>query len=296
MPLGRWFAGLLKDPPPGHVFELSEAGIAMARTTHPPKFGFQPLEPDVLSVSPVRDNVLRLEALTAQVRALAPASESRKRNRAVVVLPDGSVRVSVLDFDAFPSDPAQQLSLVRFRLKKSLPFDLEASSLSYDAQPTGGGRLDVVVAVTPLEVVARYEAAFRAAGFHPGLVTTSTLAALKLVRGGAPAVLAKLSGTVLTLSVVAGRALKLLRLIELAEGTPVEILGHLYPTFAYAEDRLGGRPERLLLCGFDGAGAEAGAVFERELGLAVEPLRSKFGLAGAHNAGLLGSLESLEES
>ena len=287
----RWLSRLLKDPPPGWVFELSEAGIAVARTAAPPRLVFRPLEGDVLAVSPVRDNVLRLEALTAELRAAAPGGESRKRPGAVVLLPDGSVRVSVLDFDAFPSDPTQQLSLVRFRIKKSLPFDLEASRLSYWAQAPAGGRVDVVVAVAPLEIVARYEAAFRAAGFHPGLVSTSTLAALNLVRGEAATVLVKLSGRVLTLSLVAGGVLKLLRSIELAAPAAQEILEHLYPTFAYAEDQLGRRPQRLLVCGFDGEGA---AAFERELGVAAEPLQSRFGAAGAYNAGLLGCLESLE--
>ncbi|MBM3747123.1 MAG: hypothetical protein FJW34_15150 [Acidobacteria bacterium] len=291
--MGRWLARLLKDPPPGYVFELSEAGIAMGRTTRPPQFGFRPLEPDVLAISPVRDNVLRLEALTAEVQALAAAPESRKRQGVVVILPDGSVRVSVLDFDAFPSDAAQQLSLVRFRIKKSLPYDLEGASLSYWAQTSGGGRVDVVAAVAPLELVARYEAAFRAAGFQPGLVTTSSLAAMNLVRGDDPAVVAKLSGRVLTLSVVEGAAPKLLRSIEVAEGTAEEILGHLHPTFAYAEDHLAARPRRLLTCGFDAR--DAGA-FESELGVTAEPLQSRWGAAAGHNAGLLGCLESLEEA
>ena len=296
MPVGRWLARWLKDPPPGYVFEVSEAGIAVGRNTRPPQVGFQPLEAEVIAVSPVRDNVLRLEALTDQVRALAPAGDSRKRQRAVLILPDGSARVSVLDFDAFPSDAAQQAALVRFRIKKSLPYALEVSSLSYYAQAVGAGRMDVVVAVTPREVIARYEAAFRAAGFHPGLVTTSTLAALSLVRGQEPAVVVKLTGPVLTLSVVQGSRLKLLRTIELGEGTAEEILGHLHPTFAYAEDHLATRPQRFLVCGFDGAAAAFGAALQYELGLAAEPLRSRFGAVGAYNAGLLGCLESVEEA
>ena len=156
--------------------------------------------------------------------------------------------------------------------------------------------MDVVTAVAPLEIVPRYEAAFRAAGFHPGLVTTSTLATLNLVRGETAVVLVKLSGRVLTLSLSQRSMLKLLRTIELADGTPEEILGHLHPTFAYAEDQLATRPERLLVCGFNGQGHEVVGVFERELGVVAEPLRSRFGTAGGHNAGLLGCLEFLERA
>jgi Tfp pilus assembly PilM family ATPase len=49
-------------------------------------------------------------------------------------------------------------------------------------QPAEGKKFDVVVVVAPLEVISRYEAPFRAAGMNPGLVTTSSLAALNLVR------------------------------------------------------------------------------------------------------------------
>lgn len=287
---------LLNDPPPRHAFEISEAGVAAARTASPPQTGFQPLDPDVISVSPVRDNVLRMEALTARVQALAPSGE-KKRQRAAVIIPDYSVRVSVIDFDAFPSDPGQQLSLVRFRIKKSLPFDLDSAGLSYFAQPNGNGTsVDVVVAVAPLEILARYEMPFRAAGFHPGVVTTSTLAALDLIRGKGVSVLAKLSGRVLTLAVVASGTLKLLRSIELSDGgAAAEIASHLYPTFAYVEDQLASTPEKLVVCGFPQAAGDLRRELAGEANLEIEPLRSRYGAPDQFNAGLLGYLESLEE-
>ncbi len=49
------------------------------------------------------------------------------------------------------------------------------------SQPGEGKKFDVVVVVAPLEVISGYEAPFRAAGMNPGLVTTSSLAALNLV-------------------------------------------------------------------------------------------------------------------
>jgi type IV pilus assembly protein PilM len=287
---------LLNDPAPRFAFELSEAGIAVARGGRPPQIGFQPLDPDVIAVSPVKDNVLRMEALSAQVEALA-ASGDKKRQRAVLILPDFSVRVVVLDFDAFPDDPEQQLSLVRFRVKKSLPFDVDSAGLSYYPQPSGtnGKRRDVVVAVAPMEILARYEAPFRAAGFHPGLVTTSTLCALELMRGAGLAVLAKLSGRTLTLAVSDRGSLKLLRTLELAGDGAEEIVSHLYPTFAYVEDRLEAKPQKLLHCGLGPQAEVLRQEFERGAGIPVEPLRSRFGAPHHYDAGLLGYLESAEE-
>lgn len=292
----RFLSQFLKDPPPAFAFELSEAGIAVARQGRPPRIGFQPLEPEVIAVSALGDNVLRPDELAARVRALAGTRESRKRHDAVLILPDASVRVVVIDFDAFPSDPAEQLSLIRFRIKKGLPFDLDSAALSYHPQATSGKKVDVVVAVAPLEIVARYEAAFRANGLEAGLVTTSTLAALELVRDGAVAVLIKLSGRFLTISVLEQGTLKLLRSIELAEVSPAEVIAPLYPTFAYVEDQLAARPQKVLVCGFGALSEEYCQQLEGELEVPVERVRSRFGTPDAHNAGLLGYLESVEAS
>jgi type IV pilus assembly protein PilM len=285
---------LMADPPPRFAFEISEAGLAVARAGKTPQIGFQPIEPDVIAVSPVKDNVLRMDAFQATVAALAPRGE-KKRQRAVLILPDFSVRVTVLDFDAFPAEPEEQRSLVRFRIKKSVPFDLESAGISYYAQPLDHGkRWDVVVAVAPLEILARYEAPFRTAGFHPGVVTTSTLCALELVKDATVSVLAKLSGGTLTLAVLDRGSLKLLRTIEVAGGAAAEIAAHLHPTFAYVEDQLGARPQKVLVCGLGPVLAEE-LRGELDSAVEIEPLRSQFGAPEQTNAGLLGYLESTQE-
>jgi type IV pilus assembly protein PilM len=291
-------AGLLKDPPPAYAFELSEAGIAAAQLVRPPKAAFAELERDVISVSPLRDNVLRPEALLGQVRAVAPGDGSRKRRRAALILPDNAVRVTVLDFDDFPSDTREQASLVRFRLKRTVPFDVDTAALSFQPQAdrANGKKVDVVVAVAPLEVVARYEAPFRLAGFHVGWVTTSTLSALELMPQPGLNVLAKRTSRILSLAVVQHGILRLVRSIELTDFTAEEIAGHLFPTFAYVEDHLASGPDLLSLCGFGTATDGARSWLESELHVRTQPLGSRLGQPGEFNAGLLGYLEALREA
>src|ERR1700674_1412722 len=133
---------LFKDPPPAYAFELSEAGIASADMANAPRIDFHPLTPGTISVSPLRDNILMPDELAASVRALAPANGKRKDM--ALILPDYCARVAVLDFDKFPSDSKEQLSLVRFRLKKSVTFDVESAAVGYWAQPEENGKLDVI--------------------------------------------------------------------------------------------------------------------------------------------------------
>ncbi|HSB14695.1 MAG TPA: hypothetical protein VLE22_09560 [Bryobacteraceae bacterium] len=288
--------GLLKDPPPAFAFELSEAGMASAQNGKPPVLYFQEFEKDVISVSPVRDNILRPDAILGLVKAVAPGGDGRKRRTAALILPDYSVRVSVLDFDSFPSDAKEQASLVRFRLKRSVPFDVESAAVSFHPQPNAKNskKVDVIAAVAPLEVVARYEAPFRAANLHPGWVTTSILAAVQLVPPTGLKVLAKRTGRILSIAVVDSGAVRLVRSIELADVSAHEIVGHLFPTFAYIEDELSARPDMLLLCGFEPNDDRLHDLLQGELGVPVAALISRLGTTGEFNSGLLGYMESLE--
>jgi type IV pilus assembly protein PilM len=284
MALWKQIVRLVKDPPPDHIFELSEAGIAYARKG---ETGFQSFEPGVLAVSPVSDNLLRPDALASALARIAPPN-GNKRRPATVILPDYAARVSLLDFDSFPTSPEEQLPLVRFRVKKTIPFDIDSAAVSYCAQPAstkaGVKKVEVVAVTVAMEILARYEAVFRNANLYPGEVTTSGLAALNLYTAGGVAVIAKLTDNVLTVMAVDDGQLRLFRCLTIEEGSDDEILAVLNPTFAYIEDELGQKPEKLLLCGF--------AKPIEGLHVEMEPLRSRLGTPNAYNAGLLGYLEA----
>jgi len=285
---------LLTDPPPTHAFELSEEGLAFASVAEPGKIDFKPFQPGVLQVSPAHDNIHQPLAVEDQIQALAPPNGHRKR-RAALILPDYCARVAVLDFDAFPSEPAEQLALLRFRMKKSVPFEVDSAIVSYVAQPRkrAGAKIEVLAALMSAEIVSRYEAPFQAAGFHPGLVTTSSLAALNLMSPEQITMLVKLSGRILSVLVLDGSSLKLTRCVEMDDSRPEEIESVLHPTVAYIEDELKSKPKRISLCGFGAESAGLAQRWEAEWGVAVEPLRARFGTPGRNNAGLLGYLESV---
>jgi len=284
---------LLQDPPPAMAFEITEAGIAAARIGAKAELEFQPLKPGTLTVSPLKENVVDADEFSRAVRTVSGSQAARKHKDVALILPDFSARIAVLDFDHFPSDPKEQASLIRFRLKRSVPFDVESAVLSYHPQTAGHKQIDVVVVLVPLEIVSRYEAPFRAAGMNPGLVTTSSIAALELAPESGISVIAKMTGHVLTVLVREKSALRLVRCLELPSADLSDIAAVLVPTSVYVEDNLGGRAEKLLLCGFGPETEEAQRRFQEELGVEVEPLRSPLAAPGENNAGLLGYLRSI---
>ncbi len=285
------FASLLKDPPPTHAFELSEEGIAFARVGEPKLVEFRPFQQGVLSVSPVNTNIQQPHVLLEHIKALVTTNGKR---RAALVVPDYCARVAVLDFDAFPSDPQEQLALLRFRMKKSVPFDVDSAMVSFAEQSRGAGnQVEVLTAVMASDIVEQYEAPFRAAGFQPGLVTTSSLAALNLIDPDGIALLVKLSGRTLSVLVLDGSTIKLARCVEMDEPRAEGIESVLHPTIAYVEDELKARPKHIWLAGFGGETKAWADRWRAEWSVDVKPLESRFGTPGSDNAGLLGYLESV---
>lgn len=243
----------------------------------------------MLNISPIADNVLQPEVFLAAVSGLQ-APNGKRRRKAALILPDYCARIAVLDFDSFPTEAEDQLSLVRFRLKKTVPFDVDSAAVNYHVQKAQGKRLEVVVAAAAHEIVARYEAPFRQSGYNPGYVTTSILAALDLLPGSGLHVLTKLAGRVLTVAVCEGRQPKLVRCVELPDVTHEDVKAMLFPTLAYSEDTLGRHPEKLFTCGLGDVAAELSS----EWNIPVEPLRSPWGAVNETNSGLLGWLQAQE--
>jgi type IV pilus assembly protein PilM len=285
----------LQDPPPAYAFELSEAGLACARIAEPSQVNFTPFQTGVLQVSPAHDNLHQPQVVQEKIQSLAPPNGHRKR-RAALILPDYCARVAVLDFDNFPTDPHEQIALLRFRMKKSVPFDVDTAIVSYVVQTRGAGagaKVEVLAALMGAEIVAHYEAPFRTAGFHPGMVTTSSLAALNLCHPDRITMLVKIGGRVLSVLVLDGSTLKLVRCVETDGARPEEIEAVLHPTVAYIEDELNAKPQRIWLCGFGSESAELARQWSAEFGVVVEQLQSRFGAPAGNDAGLRGYVESV---
>lgn len=156
--------------------------------------------------------------LVAAVRKALEAVSVRTRDVTLVV-PDAAVRVLLLEFDSLPAKPAEALPVVRFRLKKLLPFDADDAAVSYQVMATSRAGLQVVAVAMPAEVLAEYESVVREAGFEPGAVLPSTLAALAgLGDGELPTLVVNAGREAVTTAIVKSGVLLLHRTVDLGGG------------------------------------------------------------------------------
>jgi type IV pilus assembly protein PilM len=280
---------LLKDPPPEYAFEISAKGIAVSRTRPPAAVQFAALADGVLTPSPVRENIVNIPAFTEAVRRLVPPSGKRT---AALILPDNAMRLSVLEFESLPEKEEERMALVRFRLKKTVPFDVDTASVSFHVQ-TGN---KVVVAVTPAEVVDQYEAPFRSLGLQPGLVTPAALAVLELLPAAGSYLAVHQNSGAVSVLVIGNGVLTLARSLELSgEGNSLdEIVSDLYATRVFVEDQTGVRPDRLYLAGFGATGAVAGALDASQVASRLtSELDVEVEIVPEVHAGLAGYLRSI---
>ena len=71
--------------------------------------------------------------------------------------------------------------MVRFRLRKMVPFDVENAGIGYQVLAQNENECKVLAAILPGPILAEYEAAVRDAGYEPGAVLPSSLAALEAI-------------------------------------------------------------------------------------------------------------------
>ena len=135
-----------------------------------------------LKVGNIADKPVVTAALRKALDAIAGRSVERggggRLRDVTVIVPDSAARVLFLDFDQLPSKAAEALPVVRFRLKKLLPFDADDAVVSYQTMPGEKGAVKLLAVAMPKAVLEEYEGAVLAAGYLPGAVLPSTLAAL----------------------------------------------------------------------------------------------------------------------
>ncbi|HSB74800.1 MAG TPA: hypothetical protein VLC12_04070 [Terriglobales bacterium] len=244
-------------------------------------------------------NVLRGEALRDAIKSALDEVTGRTRD-VVTILPDAAVRVALMDFETLPEKREEAEAVVRFRLKKSLPFDVEKARVSYQMQAGSGGKdLKVIAAVGLASVLDEYEAAFRDSGYAPGVVLPSMLAALGAVDAARPTLVVKVDPFTTSIAILERQQLLLFRTLENARGLSItgeQLAEDVYPSVVFFQDTYKLDVERVFVAGLPNS-AVALQSLHAQTGVEVQELAGAepgrgFGGSGSQLAGVTGALLS----
>ena len=100
-----------------------------------------------------------------------------------LVLPDNLAKLSLLTLPERPPSRKQLEELIRFKIRRGVPFKITDAMMSYQLLPAEGRGVNVFVALIRRGLVERYEHVLEAAGARPGLIDLCTPNLLNLMRG-----------------------------------------------------------------------------------------------------------------
>jgi type IV pilus assembly protein PilM len=237
--VARWLEAM---PHPPLALEISQDRIAAARWTRTgglDSYAIESLPNGALMPSAVESNIVDGPSVRGAVAALMARLRAKDEDIALLV-PDPVIRVFVQHFDQFPRSPQEAEPMLRWKLKKSVPFEADETMISYMRQAPREDGVDVVTALARLRIVREYEALAEGAGLYPGVVTSSSLAAITLLDDRQPTLLARVSGLALTTAIVREGVLCGYRCTELPAQnialTPQMLLEEIFPVAAYYQD------------------------------------------------------------
>ncbi|WP_281999461.1 type IV pilus biogenesis protein PilM [Geotalea uraniireducens] len=160
--------------------EIAQHGVKMVRVggrLRAPKLLAQScatFPPEVLRVLHREANVLQPASFVNIVKETANKLLS-STGRVSVSLPDAAGRVMILDFETRFKSKDEGRDMIRWKLKKSLPFDVSDVHLDYQPlRQKDNGELSVLVALMAKNVVTQYEDLLLEAGLQPNKIDFST--------------------------------------------------------------------------------------------------------------------------
>jgi type IV pilus assembly protein PilM len=284
---------LLQAEPPAAAIEVRAAGLSALRLAGgPPRTSLAAaaafeLSPDVVQLSLTEPNVRDEGAFRRTLAVLADRVGIARGARVALVLPDPVARVAFIPKRELQArSRAELLEQLRFRLRKSVPFEIREALLSWVELPELPGRpAQLLVSAMFAPVLQGFEAPLRELGLEPGIVELSGLALLGALRS-APSVdelLVNWDAGYCTLALLRDGEPMLLRTLQgRIAAEPHEVAREAANTVLYYRERISGQGlARALLRSAALPLPEAAELLQEPLGLRAEPIDPWGGLQGA---------------
>jgi type IV pilus assembly protein PilM len=284
--IDRWLNAM---PHPPVVVEISPTHAAAARWSKPggslDLYAVEPVAAGAIVASPVDANVVNADAVRSALRRVLGRVPTGGHDVALLI-PDPVVRVFILPFETFPRNSDEALPLLRWRLKKSVPFDVDETVVSWMRQSGRDGNLEILAAVARRKILREYEEIAESLEARPGVVLSSTLATLPLLEDRGATLLVRMVGRTLTTVIVQAGNLCVYRSSEMAVEAalldPQAMLDEIFPAIAYYQDTWGGTVDRVRLSGLGARDELFSRALNSELNVSIGPLAES---EGAHAIG-----------
>lgn len=142
-------------------------------------YAAKPLPEGVLLPSYARENILDMKRFRETLQLTLGTAGAIKGDIALSI-PDQVVKVSFIELKGVPQRRDEVLKFIKWKSKKSLPYDPEDAKIDYQILKGGDAAMAVFVKG---DVVSNYEEAVSALSFRPIVVSTPSLNLFNLFSG-----------------------------------------------------------------------------------------------------------------
>jgi type IV pilus assembly protein PilM len=182
----RIMSWLVDPEPPGLGIDLRSGEMSLVRLSanrNPPEVELSfttPFPPELLHFGMLEPNILDEEAFVKAVESGLLRAGLGGRKRMALSVPDVLARIAVMEIPNPPRSTAELVELLKFRMKKSLPFDVERARVAFQRLP--GSSPAFLTGVMHEAVASQYEEVFSRLGLHVGFFVPSSVSLLQLLR------------------------------------------------------------------------------------------------------------------
>jgi type IV pilus assembly protein PilM len=136
--------------------------------------------PDTVRLSIREPNIINPAAFSASIRE-AWLRMLTKEKRITLTLPDSIGRVLLVDLDTRFRNRQEGIDVIRWKLKKSLPFDIAQAHLDFQVlAERDDGSLLTLVSIIGRDIICQYEQCLETAGLEPYRIEFSAFSLYRL--------------------------------------------------------------------------------------------------------------------
>lgn len=176
---------------PPVAFDLDPKNLSMVRVGHRKgqrkkdafiaSFDVEAIPPDIMEIDFLHARLAAPERFRA-VLGKVIEKDPTKFSRVSLLIPDNYARVAIIPFEEVPRSRRDAIELIRWKIKKSVPFRVEDAAVDYQVLESDRAGLSVLAVLTPRSIVEEFESVFASIGIHAGLVELSTFSLINLCR------------------------------------------------------------------------------------------------------------------
>jgi type IV pilus assembly protein PilM len=278
-----WFRRRLVEPPPPLIgVEVRASGLGVVKLVRQGvglavgSAAALDLPAGTLSLSMSQPNIHDPAILRQYLKAVVERAGVLGGGKIALVLPDPVARVALIPASELQGRASEMDEMLRFRLRKSVPFDIREARVAHAHLGSGEGAT-VVAAAIYKPILEGYESACRDVGLHPGVVEIAGLCLLEAAsraHGRGDRIVVNWDEGYLSLLVSREGVPVLVRtIVGAAAGSRPDVVREAESTLLYYQERLGGTT----LAGASVRSAvvppaEAAALLSQPLGVEVEVL------------------------